>query len=655
MATAIRILGWRSSNLRCPDHDISFERTSEQAYPIILIQMPNGTGKTTTLNLLRAALSGEATAWSAETVLDYAKPGETTGEFQVRLLHNQQRLTIMLRFDFAEASVKYLRTIGRSGMQEGFYLPPPLQNYLRKDFVRFFIFDGEFARGLLDRDSPNAQSVIEELFQLHHFTELSRQAREYWDRQVGKAGATEEKGLTQRRNRVEFLRQRIDLLKKEQADYQAKRTRAQTSLDQRRKKIKESLGNQKLLGKRLLAAEANLGTAKAAKEAATQALFAEFRNPHSLSLQFAQEILDFKASLDRAKLPENTAREFFEELSQEAECVCGTILNEKRRGAIRARAPQYLGSEDISLLNSLKSDVAYFIGNKPKTHEQRLNVLADELQIRVQAENAARTNRDAIEKEGVGAEPGLEQANKEIETLQKKIADLDMQLEKYDEDSDDSVSDKYVSGISCLTRRLSDAERKLGEVTATLELKQKRDILVQIFEQAQNNARKAISEQLTIEANANFSKLMPYNKVRIKEINRFLVLDSKSGASEGETLAIAYAFISTLLTRGEIQLPFIIDSPAGKIDLHVRPKVAALVPQLACQFIAFVISSERQGFVQPLELEAKNEVQHITLFRKDGSSMTKRAQKIGNHKESQDGIWAYDGAFFHQFQGDKEA
>ena len=54
MPAVMRILGWKAQGLRCPDHEISCVDSSGNPYPVSLIQMPNGTGKTTTLDLLRA-------------------------------------------------------------------------------------------------------------------------------------------------------------------------------------------------------------------------------------------------------------------------------------------------------------------------------------------------------------------------------------------------------------------------------------------------------------------------------------------------------------------------------------------------------------------------------------------------------------------------
>ena len=104
MPAVMRILGWKAEGLRCPDHEISCVDSDGQPYPVSLIQMPNGTGKTTTLALLRAALSGAAIdpGWDRQTIAEYRKKNGASqhGYFEVRLLLNDRRATILMEFDF---------------------------------------------------------------------------------------------------------------------------------------------------------------------------------------------------------------------------------------------------------------------------------------------------------------------------------------------------------------------------------------------------------------------------------------------------------------------------------------------------------------------------------------------------------------------------
>jgi hypothetical protein len=49
----------------------------------------------------------------------------------------------------------------------------------------------------------------------------------------------------------------------------------------------------------------------------------KMRDPERLLPKFGEALKDLKANLDRLKLPTSTSKEFFEELAQAEECVCG--------------------------------------------------------------------------------------------------------------------------------------------------------------------------------------------------------------------------------------------------------------------------------------------------------------------------------------------
>jgi DNA sulfur modification protein DndD len=106
MPTDLKILGWSAKGLRCPDHDLSFENGSG-VYKISLVQMPNGTGKTTTLKLLRAALTGPDIWKDDFDKVDQLRKNQQTeqGQFELRLLYNGRRLTIQMQFDFITKAI----------------------------------------------------------------------------------------------------------------------------------------------------------------------------------------------------------------------------------------------------------------------------------------------------------------------------------------------------------------------------------------------------------------------------------------------------------------------------------------------------------------------------------------------------------------------
>lgn len=657
MGTIVNLIEWEANGLRCPDHKISFVKESGGVYPISLLQMPNGTGKTTTLELLRAALSGSAdnNQWDKAKVRSLRKRGNDKGRgmFRVALLLDGRRITFTLNFDFEEGSLRYSTTTP-SGIKDGFVPPRELKKFLHPDFVNFFVFNGELAEQLLSHDYTDAQRAIENLFQLGLFSNLINQVHVFWERQTAGRGATEDRGLTRRSNRVSYLRQRIAMLIRRQAELRKQQKANQQQLNEKRDRFNTALSQQQALRDRLLVAENDYKSSKSEVHRAAQDVLARMRDPQALSNAFAREMILLKASLDRVKLPESTAREFFEELAQESHCVCGQELTEDTRTVIRERASRYLGSDDVALLNAIKADVGDLVGTVAEVHEAELTAQIKALTDSCQHENEMRTVRDEIQNEGVANDPTLEQARDEIKQLEEQQIYLKNEIDKYD-DTNDTGPDESTYGIRVLERRLKDAENRLAEITHTLELKDKRDLLVRLLGQVQAKARNGISDEICEDANKRIAELMPNNAIRIEEINRCLVLRGQEGGSVGETLSVAYSFLSTLFNRSEHQLPFIVDSPANPIDLRVRSKVAELIPRLTGQFIGFTISSERQGFLPQLEQAAPEQIQYLTLFREGAVDLEDATRKESHVQETHDGFCVNGRSFFHSFHLDAEA
>ena len=654
MAVDLRVAGWKAAGFRCPDHEVSFLCESDEVHKITLLQMPNGTGKTTTLDLLRAALSGSADEWSPDKVRSYQKKtADSHGTFQITLLVNGRRLTIAMEFEFEDGTVHYTTTIP-SGMKDGFHPPRELMGFLREDFVDFFVFDGELAEHLLDRDHTDAQRVIEDLFQLRLFFEISQRVQEYWERKTADCGATETKGLSRRRNLVETLRTCLATRRSEVAAIRTDIRSTKDELLKKKNKYNTALAEHRELSERLRKAEQELTKAEGDVKKCAHDVLVRMQEPHALSAVFAREMLTFKLSLDKVKLPESTAREFFEELAEEDTCVCGRELDDASRKTIRDQASRYLGTEDVALLNSIKADVADLVGSDVDVHEREFTTLVDQLKDHCRREGELRTKRDSIEIDGLADDPELEQVKKDINELEAKVRGLGEELRQYEDSSDSAQRSEDVRSIRVLERRLEDAEEKLSEITNTLSLKKKRDILTSVLTSGREMAQRGISEEVCADANGRIEELMPYNGIRIDAVDRCLVLRGQEGGSAGETLTVAYAFLATLFNRAEHCLPFVVDSPANPIDLEIRAKVAELVPRLTPQFVAFTISSERQGFLDPLEKACEGPIQYLTLFRKGPEDLEEAARKTDSFNESSDGFCVHGRPFFREFHLETE-
>ncbi|WP_406260204.1 AAA family ATPase [Streptomyces chartreusis] len=655
MSAIMQILGWRAEGLRCPDHEIDFGSRQGDLHSVSLIQMPNGTGKTTTLKLLRAALSGSAAngSWDGQDVRELRKLGADLdhGSFEVWLRLNEHRVTIIMDFDFENSRVRYKTTHG-DGQKNGFDPPFEFRRYMTDNFVKFFVFDGELADHLLDREHVQAEEVVENLFQVNTLRTMESKVSDHWDRLTQKANVTE-KTLTRRQNRLNDLRQHLQVIKDKKSRLENERAQVSSQLEKRQEAYEQEIKKEDSRAQVLDSLESDASDLKSKVREGALDVLDTMRAPHAISPVFARELHALKAGLDRVKLPESAAREFFQELAEEAECVCGRPIDEHTRDVIRNRSHQYLGSDDVSLLNSMKTAIHGAVAQSCDAPEADLREKIVYLSETVEGERAARNEIDHLQQEAEHSDPAVQEARDEIEKLLQRLSEIDKELEKFS--SKDTHRGDGAFDVEVIEKRLEEAESSLAEITQTMELKEKRDILTTIVQNAYSKAREGILREVRDDTNERIGDLLPNNRIRIRKIDRCLTLEGQGSGSAGENLSVAYAFLATLFDRSEQKLPFVVDSPAGPIDLGVRPKIGELIPRLTRQFIAFTISSERAQFTPKLKQASPGGVQFITLFRKGPQDLEEAARRVPEHVETTDGLLVPGESFFNAFQLEEEA
>ena len=124
----VRLTGWSSQNIRGGLRDIDIE-LGPNPKRWTLVQMPNGTGKTTTMELLRATLSG-ADLTKANVRALRADDSVEHGLFEVRLQVDTKVIRLQLRLNFIESSASYWTARAgerMGGIDEGRNLPADLR------------------------------------------------------------------------------------------------------------------------------------------------------------------------------------------------------------------------------------------------------------------------------------------------------------------------------------------------------------------------------------------------------------------------------------------------------------------------------------------------------------------------------------------------
>ena len=583
------------------------------------------------------------------------------GLFELQLSLNDKRVTIGMEFDFQNGRVDYRTTWG-SGQEDGFNPPFELRRFMNEDFVNFYVFDGELAENLLRKQHTHAEKAVESLFQIHVLSQMANKVSEYWDEKTRNISAKDQTGLTRRINKLSQWNVRLLVLEAMKFKLDRELQEISGRLKYQQDKYQQEITKGATRKKEMKDAEEAVAKLEEAVRERTRSVLDGMREPQALSPAFATFMFDLKSGLDRVKLPESAAREFFEELSEERECVCGRPIDETIHTVIRDRAQQYLGSEDVSLLNAMKSAVADAVGQSRHQPARDLSKHVDELSDLVHKLQTAQNDRDELRYTAEQTDPDLRKAREEIDRLETDKDRIERELHKFagkDEkvrlDRIHSVDYQRIFSIETIREGIDILERQVAETAGTVELRQKRDALNRIIKRAHTGARQSIATEIRNQANHRIETLMPYNSIRIASIDGCLVLSGQTGGSVGETLSIGYAFLATLFNRADQhQLPFVVDSPANPIDLEIRSNIGGLVPNLTGQFIAFMISSERERFLDGVKKASNSDMQYITLFRKGASHLEQKALANPSCVKTKDGFRVLGEQFFNEFQLDDE-
>lgn len=657
----IEIAGWESEGLRCPDVALDLRRNG-RVPRVSLVQMPNGTGKTTTLELLNAALSGSAQDWSPEQVRAYQRGREgLVGRFKANLLVDSKPLSIELLLDYSTGQASYRSTSpGSGGVVQVYRVPPSLDRFFRPEFLRLFIFDGEFAGRLLDGGQAAADGVVDALCQVYLLREAASFARDYWEQESKKADTTRtETGLGRirdKRNRLVARQQRIETELEQAKGEIGKLRNAVAELQEKIRKRIDRVAKARSLRDE---AESQRGAARSDVVERRAKLMTALRLPHAIHPELANRLVELRDNLDRVRLPENTSAQFFEELMDEDDCVCGRPMDEAAKEQIRARADRYLDADDSGVINALKQDIGRYT-EEPGDEGEDMGY-ARVLRLRTELTDAVRRERLADQKLRVLMDRLIEEGDTELESWQVEVEEKEERAKKrqrlVDEIEGLGVGDPNAETSKCLRvirREIGRLNDRIAQIEGTVRLRGQTELIASLLDDAGERARTTIKEELLEVCNRRLSEILENDPLTIDRVDRSIRLRGQRGASAGQTLAIGYTFLMSVLNRGQNDFPLVVDSPAGPIDKGVRRRIGRLLPTLCSQFLGFTINTEREGFVDALESRV-DDIAYLTLFRKTpGTRRMMEALPQGGYIETRNAVLVDNRDYFFGFDIEEE-
>lgn len=616
----LKILNWDYKNIRGVGNlEISLEKKIEDPHKINLIMMPNGYGKTTTQSLLRAIFDGTAVDWEYDKVTGFKPPNsnELMGEFTVTLLIDKQIYVIKLNLNYSSGTASYqtARVGDQGGMEKGHKLPSVLKSAFTTEFVKRFVFDGELAKEIIGRKSLEAERTIRYLYQLNRLGEMRQRIKiivEEKQKNMEKTKAKTGKGITRLKSEKESIVKTLSNLKDEKAVLEKENTLNQNELSSIINQISEHIKSDDTLRGQAEVLELETKRVETGIVEKSQSILNNLKNPFLLSNEIAEKLITLSSNMQTLKLPRTMSKQFFEELADHDNCICGRSIGLNEKKNILEKSEEFLGEDQIGVINAIKSSI------KGRNYNDELSEEITTLNSLIKNRNTVKTDWDRLQNKRADA------GDVELQNLELRKSDLELEISQANErlkilttkDRFEKEHLEFNQNIPLCEEELAKVNEKIAEATDTINLVNNAEKLKNILLDIETETIKKLKERIKEETNEKLKTIIETELIEVEEIKGYLKLAGKSGASEGQSLAIAYSFLGSMFETSSHDLPFIVDSPAGSLDLSVRRQVSKIIPQLFDQLIVFITSGEREGFTDYF-YKIDDEVNFLTIKKKN--------------------------------------
>ncbi len=592
------------------DLKLQFVREDGSVIKNNFVMMANGTGKTTTMTLLKGLFDKSAENWSVEQVRSFAPTAVKAddGIFSITVKFDERRYKYFLILNYKAGFVEIKTSVPPKGYEKGLRLPEAIRGIFSTEFIRRFVFDGEQVAELMNSSSNEAEETIKYLYRLDTLDDIialnKKMLIEVQNAEGEKGSGASLSNLRTRQEKVNkaktaLIKQKNDL-KDNIEDYEKRKRELETQREQIDKEYVQ-LSQEK---KDIEIAQAENRTLI---ETQIANIIGLIKSPYLLSEEICNRLQELGNSMTKLKLPRAISKDFFTELANTTTCVCDRCIGVQERQAILKNAERYLGSDQQTILNVIKSSLVR------SAYDSRLDDAFELLrQLRDRANSLdiryANNEEDLLQAGGKEAEDLHTQIDRVKECLIRCRAEVE-KLESRDEDDPKLTCENNIHRAEKEYERYSQL---IAAATRTNNALQKKRIIESVILEIKRQATRQLKEEIVRKANEKLKRVIVDDDIEIESIDQYIKLNGRDGASEGQALGIAYCFLGTLFEDAELEFPFIIDSPTGKMDFEKRQAVAEIIPALFNQLIAFVQSAEVERFAD--QFYDKNDVQYLTII-----------------------------------------
>ena len=655
------ILEWKSVGLRCPDFDIKISKDGK-TFPSF-IQMPNGTGKTTTLGLLKQSLYNHE--FTSKEVWDYsAKKKEEfkkEGYFQIKCEVEGKIFYSKINFNFESKTCSYeSSTDDGGGWKSEFSLPNQISRIINRDIIELLFVDLEKDIKPMFRDNQTgAQEAIKTFCKINLIDRFIVDLDTYKTKKRKEnvqSGTTSNEIKTEESRETRILNQ-IEKVNNKIGEYKKYLNQTEDEYNKGKDELKSKLEKNADIKKQLDNLQRKKEEAQSDYDKSLLTSFNTIKKIGTYESDLKNEITNFVSGLDEMQLPEAEARVFFEALIKRENCVCGSHLDEDKRNNIITEMENFISSDNASIISRIKDSINQ---NSKEVSLNDLDKISSEIQKNKHTLDTYIEEIESLTKSQLTKED-LDLSEK-IKNL-KKIRDekelfLKITVKKPYTSRDDDDSESLVS----LNEQKKKVEKELARLSKTQLIEERVRYLTRILEEARKDSEIEISNEITIECNKKLNKMSLTNPLFVNSIDEYIKLENKDGVvqsegSTGQEARIGITFLLTILERSSIKFPLILDVPVKGMDFGARRRTAEFISKLDSQFIGFVIDSDKEDFTDKFKEITENSNNYITCYRREDE--TKEFDDLAKNfnsppHESSNAHVLYDYEFFKKFKKEDE-
>lgn len=593
---------------------ISFVNSNGSVYKNSFIMMGNGTGKTTALTLIRALFDGTAETWGSDKIRSFEpQEGEVDkGQFSIVTKFDERIYKYFLKLDYKNGTAKIsCTTTAQGGHETSRRFPDSVKDLFTKEFVRRFVFDGEQAPKALDNESNEAEEAIKYLYRLDAIDEIikmnERILREKQDSEDGAAGT--DKSVSNLRSRKSKIDKNITRLNERTQEIKSLIDSKMIEMGRIEAQVKEIDKKFEELNDEKTSVIETKATVRGEINECISKIISNIKSPHLVNKLLCERMKTLGENMTRLKLPKKISKDFFNELANEKTCICGRDIGIKERDSILENAKKYLGSDQQSVLNNIKSNL---IGCE---HDDTIIMLFKNLSdLDVEAKKADDNYADIETKLTKAGGEEAERLRNDWKLANEQIGALKGEKKSIESKDDIDSSLNENNNLYCAKKESTRLENEIAKATRTNEALKKKKIVENVLEKIRTESTLRLKTDIIAKTNAKLKNVIKDDVIEIEAIDKFIHLKGKTGASEGQTLSIAYCFLGTMFEDAELEFPFIIDSPCGKMDFAKRRAIAEILPKMFNQMISFVMSAEVEQFAD--RFYTLDDTQFITIIAK---------------------------------------